>query len=340
MNRSVLLLLAAAAAALSIGPRAASSAEPPPASPVRVRLVKTDAASTAHWAAANLAAVHAARLSTRLAASVRTVHVDEGMHVKSGQLLVSLADDDVRAQLRAAETALESASAHERRIVQLLAQRAATQSELEMAQAQRAQAAAAVAAANANLGYTEIRAPFAATVQARRVSAGDLVGPGQPLVELEGSDLEVQASLSEAEARGLRIGQRLRFQAGDRQGEAEITALTPGGDPLSHRRGLRARVVSPSEELRSGSFARIELPSATAAAEGAWVPRSALIERGDLIGVFVAEGGRAQLRWVSLGEPAGDRVPVRAGLRPGEPVIDSPGALRDGQPVEVSRGND
>jgi membrane fusion protein (multidrug efflux system) len=339
MSRSLLLPLAAAAAALSIGPRAASSAEPPPTSAVRVRLVKTDAANAAHWAAASLGAVHVATLSTRLAASVRAIRVEEGMRVRQGQLLVSLADDDVRAQLRAAETALESASAHERRIVQLAAQRAATQSELEMAQAQRAQAAAAVAAAKANLAYTEIRAPFAATVQARRVNAGDLVGPGQPLVELEGSDLEVQASLSEAEARGLRIGQRLRFQAGDRQGEAEITALSPGGDPLSHRRGLRARVASAGEGLRSGSFARIELPGAAPDREAAWVPRSALVERGDLIGVFVAEGGRAQLRWVSLGEPAGDRFPVRAGLKPGEPVVDSPGALRDGQVVEVSRGD-
>lgn len=339
MNRLALFSVVPLIVGWSTSAPVVSSGQARSASPVRVRLVQGEPMTFGHWAAASLAAVRDATISTRLAASVRAVHVEEGMQVKTGQLLVSLSDDDLRAQLRAAQTALESAAAQERRIVQLAAQRAATQSELEMAQAQRAQAAAAVAGAKASLAYTEIRAPFAATVQARRVNTGDLVGPGQPLVQLTGSDLEVQATLSEAESSDLRLGQRLPFLAGDRQGLAEITALTPGGDPLSHRRALRARVVSPASGLRSGSFARIELPGVPAEPESAWVPRSALVQRGDLTGVFVAVDGHAQLRWVLQGEPAGGQIPVRAGLRPGELVIDSPGALRDGQPVEVASGN-
>ena len=47
--------------------------------------------------------------------------------------------------------------------------------------------------------------------------------------------------------------------------------------------------------------------------------------------------GRAALRWLSLGEPQGDRIPVRAGLAKGESVIDAPGDLRDGQPIEVTK---
>ena len=52
----------------------------------------------------------------------------------------------------------------------------------------------------------------------------------------------------------------------------------------------------------------------------------------------MAKDGKAYLRWVALGEAVGDRVPVRAGLEPGEAVIDAPGALRDGQRIEVIRG--
>ena len=59
------------------------------------------------------------------------------------------------------------------------------------------------------------------------------------------------------------------------------------------------------------------------------------MERGDLSGVFVAEGGRAELRWVSLGEAVGDAVAIRAGVRAGDVVVDAPGALRDGQAVDV-----
>ena len=106
---------------------------------------------------------------------------------------------------------------------------------------------------------------------------------------------------------------------------------------MTHRRSLRARVLGTGRDLRSGSFARLEVPGASPS-RSHWIPRSALVERGDLTGVFVAQDGKAYLRWVAIGEPLGDCVPVRAGLEPGEAVIDAPGALKDGQRVEVVRG--
>ena len=67
------------------------------------------------------------------------------------------------------------------------------------------------------------------------------------------------------------------------------------------------------------------------------VPRTAVVQRGDLSGVFVLADGRAALRWLRLGEPEGDQLPVLAGLAPGERVIAAPASLRDGQRVEVGR---
>ena len=106
----------------------------------------------------------------------------------------------------------------------------------------------------------------------------------------------------------------------------------------AHRQALRARVVQPTD-LRSGAFARIQVPGATGAvATGAAalkVPGSALVRRGELSGVFVEEGGKATLRWLSLGERDGDRVEVRAGLSVTDRVIADPANLQDGQPVRV-----
>jgi membrane fusion protein (multidrug efflux system) len=331
--RSSLAFLAVATPLLA----AHGSAPAEATSPARVRTVRPGAPSGVALVPASVIAARRATLSTRVAASVRAVHVREGQRVAAGELLVSLSDSDVRGALAAAESALAAASAHERRIVELAGQRAATPSELEMARAQRAQADAAVAGARATLAYTELRAPFAATVQARRIEPGDLVGPGQPLVELEGDELELVATLSQEEARSISLGKLLRFEAGTTRGEAAVTAFTPGGDALSHRRALRARVRSVQGELRTGTFARLEVPAAGAASGAAlWIPRSALVERGDLTGVFVASAGRAELRWIALGEGAGDLVAVRAGLRPDEAVVDAPGALRDGQAIEVN----
>jgi membrane fusion protein (multidrug efflux system) len=304
---------------------------------VSVRLVAGTGTHADGWIPASLNQANQATLSTRLAGSVKAVHVSEGARVAAGQLLLELEAGDLLGQLKAAETARDAAAAHFTRIQNLQAKGASTPSELEMAASNKAAADGAVAAVKGQLAYAQIRAPFAGTVQRRDAQAGAFVGPGQPLITLEGSGtLELTASLSEAEAAGLKVGHKLAFEVDGQQGEAQITALAVGGDPLTHRRALRAKVLKPSG-LSGGAFARIQVPGATGQTGGpVTVPASALIQRGELSGVFVAEGGKAHLRWLSLGERNGTSVEVRAGLNPGEQVIDAPKDLKDGQAISVS----
>jgi RND family efflux transporter MFP subunit len=303
-----------------------------------VRLVEASAPSGGRLVAGTLVAAERATIATRLAARVSRLHVREGDRVQRGALLVSLTAQELRSQVAAARAARDAAAAQEKRIRLLLAEDAAPRAELDQVVAQRAQAEAALAAAEATMGYAELRAPFDGVVQARRVEEGDFVSPGTPLVELEGrAGLEVQATLSEEEAGTVKLGRRLEVEAGSALATGEVIALAPGGDPGSHRVALRARLVTGGEGLRSGTFARIRLPAAPSSGALS-IPRSALVERGDLTGAFVVEEGRAQLRWLAVGEPAGDRVAIRAGLHAGERVVDAPGALVDGAPVEVHDG--
>lgn len=304
-----------------------------------VRLVQEGSTSEPGWVAVTLNATQRATLATRVAASVKKVHVTEGQHVVAGALLVSLADEDLQSGRKAAETAVATAATQLHRIEQLASQDAATQAELDLAQVQLAQARAGLAGVQASIGYTQIRAPFAGVVQTRRVNDGDFVGPAVPLIDLEGQGaMEFTGSVSEAEAKGLKIGQTLPFEADGQRGLAQITGLATGGDPVSHRGSIRARVAKGLEGLRSGAFGRLQVPGAGASpGQELSIPRSALVRRGELNGVFLARDGKAELRWLSLGEPQGDRIPVRAGLAAAEQVIDAPGELRDGQPIEVRK---
>jgi RND family efflux transporter MFP subunit len=302
----------------------------------KVHLTESGQSSDAGWIAATLTATQRATLSTRMAASVKKVHVNEGQHVAAGALLVSLADEDLQGGLKAAEAAVDAATAYHRRIAALIEQKAAIPAEMDMARTQLAQAQAAVAQMKANIAYTQIRAPFAGVIQSRMVNEGVFVGPGMPLVDIEGQGaLELVGSVSETEAKGLKMGQKLPFEADGKTGSATITALATGGDPVSHRGTLRARILTGGASLRTGSFARLKLPGTKAPSEDLSVPRTALVLRGELSGVFVNQDGKATLRWLSLGEAQGDRIPVRAGLTKGDQVIDLPGSLVDGQPVEV-----
>lgn len=307
---------------------------------VAVSLVAGSQAEGGVWVAATLQSTRNAMMSTRMAAQVKRVFVQEGQRVASGTLLMSLGDDDLQAQFQSAETGLATAQAHHRRIQALFGQKASTSSELEGAQAQLAQAQAGVSSIKANLAYTQIRAPFAGVVQSRKVNEGDFVGPGMPLLELVGEgDQELVATVSEAEAKAFKHGQKVKFESESTPGEAQVTALSPGGDAYSHRGTLRARVLSP-KGLRQGTFARILAPGAKAEglAKDVFVSRSALVQRGELTGVFVAKDGHAELRWITVGDGAGDSLPLRSGLKAEDRVIDHPGNLQDGQPIEVSGG--
>lgn len=335
MTKKPILPTALAILALALACDRKAEAPAPDLPRVQVRLVQGGSAN-AGWIAATLEAKDQAVIAARGAASVKAVLVREGDAVKAGELLVQLDDVDLRSGRDAARTVLAAAQAQQARIVTLFHQQAATQAELDQADTQLAQAKASLAAAQGAIGYTELRAPFAGTVRSRGVDPGAFAGSGQPLLTVDGRGLELRASLSEAEAAGLKPGQTLAFESDGRLGSASLLALASGGDPTTHRRDLRAAVREP-KDLQPGAFARIQVKGA-AGADALWVPNSALIRRGGLVGVFIVEDGHAVLRWLSIGESRDGRVEVRGGLQHGESVVDQPGGLKDGQPVEVVRG--
>src|SRR6266849_7914541 len=81
------------------------SGEQPAPKPLRVQAEPAQAthADGAAWVAGTLLAAQRAVVSTRFAARVRTVRVEEGARVRRGEPLIRLDDDEVVAQLRSAE---------------------------------------------------------------------------------------------------------------------------------------------------------------------------------------------------------------------------------------------
>jgi multidrug efflux pump subunit AcrA (membrane-fusion protein) len=58
------------------------------------------------------------------------------------------------------------------------------------------------------------------------------------------------------------------------------------------------------------------------------IPQSAVVERGQLQGVYVLDLNRlASLRYVTLGKKSGTQVEVLAGLQEGERLVTKPGEL-------------
>jgi len=114
--------------------------------------------------------------------------------------------------------------------------------------------------------------------------------------------------------------------ASGRRYSARVTAVVPGADPRSPT--VEVRLRGPAS-LAPGLAAVAELPTAEQRALS--VPRSALVERGQLCGVYLfAADSTMRLRWVRVGRSNGESVEVVSGLFAGDTVALDAARARDG----------
>jgi hypothetical protein len=114
-----------------------------------------------------------------------------------------------------------------------------------------------------------------------------------------------------------------------------LAELSPTADAFAHT--VQVKISIPvGTVVRSGQFARVEVPGAPVRALLA--PAAAVSTLGQMERVFVASDGRAVLRLVKTGATRGDRVEILSGLADGERlVLNPPAGLHEGQALEVQQ---
>lgn len=215
--------------------------------------------------------------------------------------------------------------------------------QLERAQADRDAAVAARRALEAQLDEgrrqradAELRAPFAGVVVAVHAEPGEMLGAGQPVVELAGAAIEVQVEVPEHVwvQLDLRSPVTVTLPALDVQVQGDIVELAEAGN----RQGLFPVVIRiPGGEKRvAGLTARVSLQLPTQRAMIA--PLGSIVDPiGAGPSVFVVQEGRADRVPVTVGSLTQEGVVVE-GLPDGVAVVvRGQSQLISGQAVEVSR---
>ncbi len=208
----------------------------------------------------------------------------------------------------------------------------------EQTQSARQTATAGATLAATQWSWSRITAPFDGVVTARWVDAGAQAAPGVPLLAIESTGrYRVDASIDEDHAALLRAGQSVNVVL--RNGGAVIPGavahLSPAPDSVS--RSYLAKISLPADpRLTSGLSVTVRVPAGSRA--GVSVPRSAIVDRGDLKQIWVVDRGDvARLRYVTTGTMQTDSVEVLSGLAAGERfVTDAHQPLTDGTRVVAS----
>ena len=332
------------------------SAVPETVSDVSVVSAQTANVPDVVEAVGTIRAAETSQLAAQMMGNIVEIRVREGDHVGRGQVMAVIDDAQPRAALDRAvaadlgaqqeisasesdftlaettfkryQTLYDRKSVSPQEFDEIKARYQAAQARREMARAGQAQAKAALQQARTALSYAHIVAPFDGLVTEKKADVGTLASPGMPIFTVE--DLRryrLEATVNETDLRYVRQGQQVSVSIdalGNRELKGKVLEIVPAADPAS--RSFLVRVELPSDPaLRSGLFGRAQFTRGERTA--LLIPRSAIVERGQLQGIYVLDQNRiAGLRYITLGKTSARQVEVLAGLQAGEMLIGEPGS--------------
>ncbi|HUV13106.1 MAG TPA: efflux RND transporter periplasmic adaptor subunit, partial [Acidobacteriota bacterium] len=154
----------------------------------------------------------------------------------------------------------------------------------------------------------------------------------------DSSNYRLEAAVGESQMQYVQLGRAVlvRIDALGREFEGKVGEIAPAADSSS--RSFTVKIDLPAEPgLRSGLYGRAAF--STSERQVLSVAVSALIEKGQLVGVFVVDSERrASFRLVKTGGQLGERVEVLSGLKDGDEVVIDPGyEVREGVKLEFSQ---
>lgn len=314
------------------------SPEMPPM-PVKAVAVTRATLNVEVTAVGTLRADETVMIRPEIAGRVATLHFREGQTVNAGDPLVTLDQDEYKAQLAGsvAEAGMDEISF--KRLQDLQRKNLTSQQNLDEAKAKLDAARARQTLDQVRLDKTVIRAPFAGTVGLRLVSPGAYVKPGDDIANLESlGSMKLDFRVPETYLARLGVGQTLtvRVDAYPEQGfEGTIYAIDPALDPETRTVLLRARLPNKGNKLRPGLFARVSL--ILERRENALVaPEQAIVPMGQTPFVYRVVDGKAVMTPVKLGLRRPGQVEILDGLNAGDQVVtDGQLKIRDGAAVTV-----
>lgn len=202
---------------------------------------------------------------------LQDILVDEGQHVREGQLLFRIKPVLYEAEVQRARAEAEFAGIEYRNTKVLADSNVVSANELAMAKARYDKAMAELAAAQAHLGFTEIQAPFNGIVGRFHVRKGSLLDEGELLTELsDNSSMWVYFNVPEAEylayqrSAQAEQGTKVHLLLADSDLFDQVGEITAIESDFNNRTGniaFRATFPNPGGLLRHGQTGNILMGS-------------------------------------------------------------------------------
>ncbi|MGH7778288.1 MAG: efflux RND transporter periplasmic adaptor subunit [Candidatus Binataceae bacterium] len=294
--------------------------------------------------------------------------IQEGQHVKKGDLLAKIDDRDYVAQLNQAiadrnlaAANVELARAQQARQIQLLKsgvesrdQYDVTNNALSVNEANLKKAEAAIEFAKFNVNQCSIRSPINGIVLKKYREVGSMISYGNAVASDEGmtdiaqlantDDMRAEVDINESDIAKVAIGSPASVILDaypDRPFDARVVKIYPAADRQKGTVKVEVHLLHPDLEIvKPEMSAKVTFLAVAAVKQEAALivaPKKAIVSDGSRNYVWTVRDGIAHRTEISLGREFQDGTQVTQGLRGGETVIIVPPAkLSDGQPVALA----
>ena len=276
-----------------------------------------------------------AQISSRLVGFIKNFDVKIGQEVKLGDLLFSIDSSDVKSGILKAQSAYQQAKAALMdakldfdRFKKLYAEESVSKQQFDkinlqykIAQERMISAKTGLNQAKSQLRYANVRAPFKGVVVRKMASAGDLSTPGSPVLLLENrSSLSIRTQVSHELYAILSEGDTVEvvLDGHDKPLLGTIYTLISAADPKTRTHTVKIS-LSDLNNVNSGTYARIEFQQGER--QTMMVPKSAIVERSGIQGIFVVDNGTAFFHMVRLGEVINNNIEIKSGVNLGDMIV-------------------
>ena len=223
--------------------------------------------------------------------------------------------DEAQSRLNAAASELERARAN---VQAILSKKGQINARIEQANAD-------IANTRVYASYSRIVSPVSGIVVKKFAESGAMASPGVPLLSIEdNSQYRLEVAVEESRSKLINVGNRVNVRVdaiGGGEFFATIAEVMPSADPAS--RSYTVKIDLPANPaLKSGLFGVASFPLAQK--EAITVPQTAVVQRGQLTGVYViGEDGIAHYRIVTTGKTVEGAVEILSGLSEGDEIATS-----------------
>lgn len=333
--------------------------------PVEVSVVKLGTVSQLLTYSGDIHAEYEVKVFSKIPDRIERFFVDEGDHIKKGQVIARITATTIEQGVRQAEAALVAARAQEAnlkveydRAKRLFSENAmskqqydAIQTQYEAAKAQTEQTQAGLISVKSQLKDAELTAPISGIIGQRFYEEGDMASPGMPVVSIvQMEKVKIVFNVTEEDLGKLAIGQEATIKVRsyiDQTFSGKVQKISPVLDPQTRMAKVEVLIDNPEYLLKPGMYAEVSVTTGLLS-DVIVVPRYVSIESTTLekvngedqvqknYYVYTVKNGHAKQKKLDIRYVNHKSIAVNRGVAIGDTlVVVGQNNLRDGLPVSI-----